>query len=253
MFVRSFAAAACVVSLIACAGADPEPSAASDQAAIAAAPSCGGSYGPANELYKQSVAIAKQHKISACDGVNGSNEGAYLSSVGRKAADAVALCGAFANVIKTSQWAAPIREELAGTLMLPYLTGDLVVTDAAGKTVFQGLDKAIVGVTMWGPASGVYGNHKKIEFGANGAAKISTLEWTSNNAMQPEWRTVDATYTIGAVSGDAVKITIVQGPTTADFELRSTKNEWEGPGFELQAIGGDASDLYTAYYSECEA
>lgn len=101
----------------------------------------------------------------------------------------------------------------------------------------------------------MYGNQKKIEFAANGAAKISTLEWASQDAKQPEWRTVDATYTIGAVGDDSIKITIVQGPTTAEFELKAVTREWDGsPDFELQAVGGNEfEDRYTAYLSECEA
>lgn len=256
MLIRSFAATACILSLVACAGTEPSSTdaASSDQAATAAEPSCGASYGPANELYKQAVALAKQHQVDACSasGLNENDEGAYLTTIARKASQAVATCGAFSNVIKTSPWAAPIREELQGTLVLPLLTGDLQVKDASGKTTFAGLDQALVGVTLWGPAPGAYGNAKKIELGANGAAKISVLEWP-DGANMPEWHTADATYTIGAVRGDAIGITIVQGATTAEFELEAA--DWDGaPDFEFQPVGSDRfEDLYTAYISECEA
>jgi hypothetical protein len=258
MFVRSLVLAAAAVSLIACASSEPSSSAdgeSTDQAATAAEPSCGANYGKANDLYKQAVALAKQHKVSACEGANGSDEGAYLSTIAAKASQATSTCGAFSNVIKTSQWAAPIRDELKGTLVLPLLEGDLQIKDASGHTTFKGLDKALPGVTLWGPASGVYGNQKKLEFGANGVVKISTLEWPSQDAKQPLWTTAQGSYTIGAVSGDAIKITIVQGPTTADFELKAVTREWDGsPDFEFQPPGAqDAGDLYTAYISECEA
>lgn len=251
MFARSIAALTCILSLVACAGSEPtsnESAAATDQAATDAAPSCGANYGKALAQYKEAVALAKQHKTSACEGVNGSDEGAYLSTIASKAIAATTTCGAFSNVIKTSPWAAPIREELAGSLVLPFLTGDL---DAQ---TFKGLAEALPGVTLWGPASGVYGNQKKLEFAANGALKISTLEWPSEDAKQPEWVTVDATYTIGAAANGSAKITITQGATKADFTLKFVTREWDqSPDFEFQADGGDAGDLYTAYYSECEA
>lgn len=259
MFVRSFAFAAAALTLIACAGNEPSSAdgASTDQAATAAAPSCGASYAKGLDLYKQSVALAKQHAKSACEGVDGSDEGAYLSSIAAKASQANAACGAFSNVIKTSPWAAPIRDELKGTLVLPVLTGDLQIKDASGHTTFKGLDKALPGVTLWGPAAGVYGNQKKMEFTANGVVKISVLEFPSNNAPAPVWTTVEGSYTIGAVTGDAIRITIKQGPTTAEFELKPTTVDFEGgyPDFQFQPTGAqnDAGDLYSAYISECEA
>jgi hypothetical protein len=251
MLVRSVAVAACIVGLFACAGSEPDSAIASnDQAATAAEPSCGASYGKADDLYEQAVALAKQHHVDACSGVDGSDEGAYLSTIAAKASQATSTCGAFANVIKTSPWAAPIRDELKGTLVLPLLTGDLQVKDASGAVVFDGLAAALPGVTLWGPAAGIYGNQKKIELGPNGTAKI----WTSHFADPPYWSTTDATYTIGAVHGDAITITIVEGATTTSFELRPVTRDDGAPDFYFQPAGAvDGGDLYTAYISECEA
>lgn len=256
MFARSIAAAACILSLVACAGSEPssDDSASYDQAATSAAPSCGASYGKANELYKQAVAIAKTHKVDACGGLGANGEeGAYLTSIAGSAAKATASCGAFANVIKSSPWAAPIREELKGNLALAVLTGDLEIKNAKGEWTYKGLDAALPGVTLWGPAPGVYGNASKIEFGANGKATLSHHEWENENATGPTWKAEEATYKIGGVAGDTVLITITTAAgISTDYDLKATTTYEGGPDFEMTPIEKEG-DTFTAYISECEA
>lgn len=253
MFVRSLAVAACLVSLFACASTTGAPAEgdSNDQAATSAAPSCGASYNKALADYKQAVATANQHKISACDGVNGSDEGAYLSVITQQAAAATSTCGSFESVIKTSPWAAPIRDELKGNLVLPVLEGDLQVKDASGKVVFKGLAAALgAGVTMWGPGAGLVANQSKIAFAANGQATVSKLNVADDGTQT--WADAPATYTLGAISGDAITITVVSAGVTTDYTLTAIDDNGS-PDFQLAPATAGASDTFTAYISECEA
>lgn len=253
MFARSIAAAVAVLSLVACAGSEPsQDNTASDEAAVSAAPSCGANYAKANEAYKQAVAIAKAHKIDACGGVDGiTDEGAYLSTIAGKAAEANAACGSFANIIKTSPWAAPIREELKGNLALAVLSGDLEIQDASGKYTYKGLAAALPGVTLWGPAPGAYGNASKIEFHADGKATLSHQEW-SETANMPEWKSEEGTYRVGNAEGDTIMITIESPSGGTDYDLKATKSYEQGPDFEMTPIEKEG-ETFTAYISECEA
>jgi len=251
MLTRTIAAAACILSLFACASSTEanEAPASTDQAATEA--SCGAQYGVANEHYKNAVAGAKQHKIDACGG----DVGGDLGYISEEAMKAVSACGAFSNVIKTSQWAAPIREELADTLVLSVLTGDLEVKDGSGKVVFSGLKASLEkGVILWGPAPGAYGNSGNIKFEANGKATVGAQVWP-DNADLPHWEYNPATYEIGAVVGDAVRITITSNGNETTYEMRFVMWDDRLPDFEVRAVGAPADQIpaFTAFISQCDA
>jgi hypothetical protein len=251
--LRSIAIAAAVSSLFACAGASSsvanDDGASTDQAATAASSSCGAQYNAALADYKAAVATAKQHKISACEGVDG-DDGAYLSTIAQHAAAANTACGSFEGVIKTSPWAQPIRDELKGNLVLPLLTGDLQVKDASGHVVFKGLQAAFDGnITMWGPGAGLVANQSKIQFQANGKAIISSLK-VANDGTQT-WTDFPGTYTIGAISGDGISIHMTSNGGSADYVLKQVDDSG-APDFTLTPVG-TTGDIMTAYISECEA
>ena len=184
--------------------------------------------------------------------LHGTSSGASSANTA-KASQATSTCGAFANVIKSSPWAAPIREELKGNLALAVLTGDLETKNAKGEWTYKGLDTALPGVTLWGPAPGVYGNASKIEFGANGKATLSHHEWENENANGPTWKAEEATYKIGGVAGDTVLITVTTAAgISTDYDLKATTSYEGGPDFEMTPIEKEG-DTFTAYISECEA
>jgi hypothetical protein len=252
--LRSIAiAAALSFSVFACAASSSstnDDGSSADQAATAAAPSCGAQYNVALADYKLAVATAKQHKISACEGVNGGDDGAYLSTIAQHAAAANKTCGSFENVIKTSPWAQPIRDELKGNLVLPLLTGDLQVKDASGNVVFKGLQAAFDGnITMWGPGAGLVANRSKIQFQANGKAIISTLKVADDGTQT--WTDFQGTYTIGAISGDGIAIHMTSNGGSADYVLKQVDDNG-APDFTLTPVG-TTGDIMTAYISECEA
>ena len=119
-------------------------------------------------------------------------------------AAATAACGAFQAIIKISPWAAPIRKELAKNLVLAQLTGEL------DPTTYKGIEAALAkGVTLWGPAPGVYGNMSKLELGANGKGKLHTLNIDDDG--KATWSAKDATYTVGGDVGGAIGITVTSG------------------------------------------
>jgi hypothetical protein len=254
MFARSIADAACILSLFACASSNDEAVASGDQAATGSEVSCGASYGPANESYKAAVAGAKAHKIDHCGG----EEGGDLGTIAELSLKAVSTCGAFANVIKTSQWAAPIREELGDSLVLPFITGDLKVKDDSGKVVFSGLQAALEkGVVLWGPSPGAYGPSGNIKFLPNGKAIAGAQVWPEdpNSIENPHWETSDASWSLGEVVGDAVRITIQTKSGEKVYELRAVMWDSRVPDFEVREVGAslDGVPAFTAYISECDA
>lgn len=206
------------------------------------------SYDKAFLRYKAAVDHAKARARGDVCG-----DGTMLHDIANDLGAAVATCGEFQTIIATSKWAAPARDALKGNLGLAVVDGRLRVKDAAGKVVFAGLKDALPGVTVFGPAPGVYGNVSKITFGANGAAKISRLDVSDDGATT--WKDVAATYSIGAVRGSSIAITIVEGGKSTVYELGEESYGLDAyetlPEFILKPISG--GDDFRSMPSECEA
>ena len=115
---------------------------------------CGASYTPALRKYELAVYAAKAIKAKkVCEPVENpkdkSSVDATHEAVGELLQESVAACPAFRDVYKTSPYAAPARDVLAQSLL-----GE-VVSGALDTKTFSGLDKALVGKTMFGPKPGV--------------------------------------------------------------------------------------------------
>ena len=188
--------------------------------------------------YKKAVAAAKERAAkNICDeGPDGSSGMIYTISGESDAA--VKSCAAFQKVIDTSIYAKPIRDSLAGNLVLPYLTGKLT---AAGS--WAGLSDALPGNTVWGPAPGAYGNMSKIVFAAGGKATVSKLNTEGEKAI---W--VDSAGTWSATAG-AVTITVDGKATTYKVDLAT---DFGVVDFFFKNTA-DETDRFDSLPSECEA
>ncbi|MBX3226114.1 MAG: hypothetical protein KIT84_28930 [Labilithrix sp.] len=249
--LRTLALAASVLGLFACSqeagtDSDAEPTG-GDEAAVVGLSCSPAAYNAGLVHYKAAVAAAKRHAIDAC-----MEDNSDLGVIAKEAAAATATCAAFKTVIKLSPWAAPIRKELADNLVLAELTGDLTIKDASGAYTYEGLEAALAkGVTLWGPAPGVYGNMSKLSLGANGEGKLHTLNIDDDG--NATWSSTDVTYRVGGAAGDSVPLTVsITGGISVDYDLKATRS-FDVPDFELTPIGDAPADDFTAFKSECEA
>ncbi len=203
-------------------------------------------YDAAFAKYKSAVEHSKARaRGQVCE------EGTMLGEIANDLGSAVASCGQFESIIKTSQWAAPAREALKGNLALPVLTGEVEVKDASGKLVFSGLEAALAkGITIYGPAPGVYGNVSKIEFKAGGAAKLSVMEFDDEG--MPTWKEESIKW---RVRGNELTLTLSQPnvhETTYQIEVESWGDGYEkAPTFLFKPT--IAADEFRSMPSECEA
>ncbi len=221
----------------ACSSSDGSPSddaAANDANVAAASSTCThDAYAAGLASYKKAVASAGS-RLSK--GVCESDDG-YLADIVASASASVASCSAFHGVIATSPWARPLRDALAGNLALPELTGKLTTSSWAG------LDDALVGVTLFGPAPGVYGNMSKLELHAGGEVVVSKL--VVDDAGKASWTSSKATWKVGARAvGGAIAIDVAGASYLLSEDPRS-------PGiFTLQPTAG--GDAFSSIPSECE-
>lgn len=220
-------------------GDEPEVVAAQTQCSKA-------SYDKAFNSYKAAVDHAKARARGDVCG-----DGMMLHDIANDLGEAVATCGQFQNIIATSKWAAPVRDALKGNLGLAVLDGRLKVKDGTGKVVFQGLSAALPGVTVFGPAPGVYGNMSKITFAEGGKATLSRLDVSEDGT--PSWKDSPATYT---VSGAEITIAEdIEGKQSTTYVI-SPESYGENvypnlPAFLLKPKAG--GDDFRSMPSECEA
>ncbi len=146
---------------------------------------------------------------------------------------------------------APDRAALKETIALPALTGDLRVKDARGELTFDGLKEVLSrGVTMWGPATGAYGNTSRVDFAENGAATVHRLT-VDDDGGNPRLIPSAATYAIGAVSGGKARIVVTEDGAPKVYEL--SPSAAGGEDLLLTPQGAPEHESFTAYVSECEA
>ena len=224
------------------AGSEGDETSEADVTAQAACPA--EKYNDARAVYKKAVASAKVRKAgNACTGA------ATLYNIANQAGEAVKKCPSFAQVIKTSAYAADLRGELRGSLAYAVLTGSL-------KEDWTGLEAALAsGVTLYGTdqTSVVSGNRTKITFGASG--KASFLTRGQDAAGNQSWRSAPLTYKVGRKLGSNGIDTSVELPMSgANIDaargtpklVRDLILNW-GPTFSLKL----GEDDYIAYPTEC--
>ena len=239
----SFAIASALVlsSVVGCAASSaPEESDASNDALTAtASTSCSATaYNDGLAHYKKAVAAAKARAAKQiCEGNDQGDDGTVYN-ISNESDLAVKSCAALQKVIETSIYAKPIRDTLAGNLVLPYLSGKLT---AAGS--WAGLGTALIGNTVWGPAPGAYGNMSKIVFAAGGKATVSKLDTSGNTAI---W--TDSAATWSAAAG-VVTITVDGKATTYTVDLAKD----HGVVDFVFTNASDAADRFDSLPSECEA
>ncbi len=241
-------AAGCSVTSQASADEDP---ATNDAAVSAANQHCGpGKYNEALVHYKAAVAKAKQHKTDAC--MEDAGGSATVAEVASEAQKAVTACGAFQNVIKTSPWAGDLRAALSGTFIYPILTGDLDPSSS------RSLSTALVGVTMFGPAPGVYGNVGRLTFEASGRGFMGILNLSDDGDVS--WGRTDVRWSVED-RGGAVAIKVVaelDDATEKTYEYLLKKDAFLGADNYRLELQNDpdapgAYQMFDTFPSECEA
>jgi hypothetical protein len=240
-------AAAPAFSLTACASSASESpdAAANDSNVAAAASTCSSTaYNAALASYKKAVASARSRLANgAC-----SSDDAYITDIVRDANAAVTTCASFHAVIDKSPWAKPVRDVLADNLALPSLTGKLTTGSWAG------LDDALVGVTMWGPAPGVYGNMSKIAFGSGHTVVVSQLV-VDDKAGTTRWAGQNGTYAVGAPKADgSIPVSLHYGnPGAVDVTYDLSEDAQEKDVFHMKPEPGPVPPAeYLSVPSECD-
>ncbi len=193
----------------------------------------------ATERFEHAIDLARE-RLSAPDRVCESE--AYLSTIAYEASLAVSVCADYAGIIKTRSDAAPIREVLASSIMLRHVTNDLRARDG-----WAGLAESLPGVTLYGPAPGVYGTIAEVVFAADGKGKVRRLAIEGD---APTWRETDATWVAGP---GWIRVTEPTG--TFELELDYT-NIGESDALELTIVPSDdftPRGGFSPFPSECEA
>jgi hypothetical protein len=231
--------------------AEPEEDpAATDDVVSHAKASCSASqYNAAFASYKKAVDDAKRYRRGErCDHEK-PERSLYLRDIVGDLDASVKACGQFREVIATSRWAEPVRELLGGTLDLAALTGKFQVRDESEKATWQGLDRALTDVTIYGPAPGAYGNMSKITFHGYGMAQLDELDFREEGeSYEPYWNTFWARYVIGRPAADGSIPVIVTVEKKAEFEFHLFADPvGEGAMFRFQPE--NAPELWQAFSS----
>lgn len=245
---------ALLVSVAGCSASEDasEPVAAEDEAALV---SCGAAkYNEALTHYKNAVAYSKER---LANGVFESDHG-YQWEIADEASQAVMICGAFHETIKSSPWAAPVREVLKDSLTLSSLTGELLVIKDSQWQNWTGVEAQLAGKQFWAQSNGAVGSAKQIIFGRDGKATFQWVDvWSNDYSLKKE----QATYTVEKPNGDKGKrrIVVKHGGLTEAYVLSVepgyTYND--APVFTITPEHeGSAHDAGVKMYSlvgECEA
>ena len=219
-----------------------EDDATTDEPTITAQKKCTpAAYNTALVRYKAAVEHSKAYlRGDLC------HDGTMISDIANDLGAAVASCGDFKNVIKTSPWAAPARTVLTGNLALPALDGRL---DAAS---LDGLSSSLVGITVWGPAPGAYGNTSKIAFRAGGDATLSVLGFDDQGMAV--WRDAEARWSLGSARGGSLDLTLSVAGIVTVYTLKAEIVDapyQHLPSFVLTPAA--SGDRFTSLPSECDA
>jgi hypothetical protein len=243
------------LATIAC-GAEPASIASEEVAADEAAlSSCGSAkYNEALAHYKNAVAWSKDRLAKGvCESENG-----YLWGIADESSLAVMTCGDFRNTIRTSIWAAPLRQVLAPSLTLRSLTGELLVIKDSQWQNWAGTEKFFQsGLTFWARAEGAYGFAVRIEFRANGDATWGELRYDEATG-DITWGTEPATYTIAKTTERAKRTITVKHAAKTNTYVLGVESGWTydaAPLFTLTPAGTNAATQKKLYslVSECDA
>lgn len=249
-------ASAFVLSMIAgCSSGseEAEPAAETDEAAVV---SCGAAkYNEALAHYKNAVAYAKDRlEHGVCESDNG-----YQWEIADEASRAVMTCGAFHETIKSSPWAAPIRDVLADSLTLSSLTGELLVIKDSQFQNWNGVEKQLAkGMQFWAQSNGAVGSRSQLVLRANGKGTFQYVDTDSQDWTQKKEA---ASWSIDAPADPKAKrhITVKHGGLTEVFTLSVEAGSAydDAPIFTLTpAHEGNKVNSATKMYSlvgECEA
>jgi len=203
-----------------------------------AATACGANYGEAFEYYKRAVDDSKDRlRYGVCQSENG-----FMWAIADNASRAVMTCGAFRDVIRTSPWAAPLRQALAPSLTLRSLTGELLVIKDSPWQNWSHVEEFFEqGVSFWARSQGAYGYSVKVDFGANGSAVWGEQTYDESTG-EISWRVVSATYAITKTSSQASGrrlVTVTHDGIVEKFSLGVIDAEaWkDAPLFVLDPLG----------------
>ena len=243
MFARTSSFALVVVmalSSFACASqpdADAEDGVSDDSALTGAQKKCSrAKYDEALGYYKKAVAGAKGR--ATADVCDGTIEGGYKTEIAANALKAAHICEAFEGVIKTSPYAASLRETLRDTLAYRVATGDLDPT-------WRNLSAALPGVRMDGGLG--HSDVWTLQFAAGGHGTVHTHE---TNGVEDAYLDKPIRWAVDQRDGKTfVEIT---GISASDVPIQTryllvTEHEAVGPNDEaLTSIGlereSDAAD-----------
>lgn len=226
-----------------------------DDANLAAQSCAPAQYSAALAEYKNAVAWSKERlEMGICESDNG-----YLMTIADAASRAVTTCGAFRETIKTSPWAAPLREALGESLTLRSLTGELLVIKDSSFQNWNGTEALLArGVSFWANAQGAYGWPYKINLRADGAATYGWLHYDEATG-DIAWKEVPATYRVIATDGPTGKRTVevTHDGQTESFLLRveETFMTEHAPVFTLSPAASTQPTQEKLYSipSECDA
>lgn len=241
--------------------------------------SCGDAYGEALGYYVRAVDASKDRlNHGVCESETG-----FLWDIADDASRAVMTCGAFRTVIRTSPWAAPLREVLGESLTLRSLTGELLVIKDSIWQNWRGVEEFFEeGLTFWARSEGAYGYSVEVRFGpggwsCNSSAMTDQGSYYEGQAVWGEhtydeetgevgWRTIPATYVItkhaGTESGHRM-VTVTREDKTDGFLLKVENFmyfpeyplPWKNaPIFVLEPVGEEsASPKVYSLVTECDA
>lgn len=171
---------------------------------------------------------------------------AYQSTIEEEASLAASLCKDYEGAIKSRAAAAPIRDALKESLMLGYVTGIVRPSGA-----WRGLRDALPGVTLYGPAPGVFGTTFEVKFLADAKVTVRRLD----TGDVPKWIETPGTYALGAPSATSIAITVKEATGTFTLTL-STERIGTSDARRITVTPGKTNlpaGFYATFPSECEA
>ena len=252
LFATSATALVLALTATGCAANTGEDELMQDTSAVTSSTCTSAQYNQALVHYKNAVAWSKErNSMGICEWQNG-----YMTQIADEASRAVMTCGDFRKTIRTSPWAAPIRQALSISLNLRSFTGELAVIRDSQFQSWKGVETMFAGTSFWAFAQGVYGPPVRIDFAANGVATYGKLVHdpvTDDISFVKE----AATYTVqsidGSVGGKRV-VRVTHGGEVEEYDL-GVQNPYEykdAPLFFLKSRTENSPTLYSLY-SECDA
>ena len=212
-------------------------------------------YNKAFGHYRKAVYAAKDRlRGKTCE------DDIYLWSIADDGAAAVMTCPAFKDVIRTSPYAAPLREVLKSSLTLKSLTGELLVLRDSQWANWSRVETLFPGTTFYMGTNGAFGSHKWIDFKADGKATYHKLEFLDADPYV-RVKTAPATYRVERTGADKDprKVKVVSEGQTETFDLKVSAPEGDfssAPVFQLVPPGVDPTHFWetlNSLVSECDA